>query len=73
MAVPVKPEATFTRGAPQALFETGLRPTYPPYPTSYDVTADGQRFLIDTVRPDTGPNLSIVVNWAAASGVMTRD
>jgi hypothetical protein len=61
MAVPVTPGATFARGMPSALFETRMRPTYPPYPVTYDVTPDGQRFLLDSVRPGTGPNISIVV------------
>jgi Tol biopolymer transport system component len=55
----------FVKGPPQALFETRMRPTYAPYPVNYDVTADGQRFLIGSVRPDTGPTISILVNWPA--------
>ena len=56
---------TFVKSPPQALFETRMRPTYAPYPVNYDVTADGQRFLIGSVRPDTGPTISILVNWPA--------
>ena len=62
MAVPVTTGATFTRGIPRSLFETRMRPTYAPYPVNYDATPDGQRFLMDSVRPGTGPNISIVVN-----------
>ena len=68
MAVSVTPGATFTRDIPRALFETRLRPTYAPYPVNYDVTADGQQFLIDAVRPNTGPNISLVLNWTALLG-----
>ena len=72
MAVPVTSGATFIRGSPHALFETRMRPTYAPYPVNYDVTSDGQRFLIDSVRPDTGPTISIVVNWTAALEASSR-
>jgi hypothetical protein len=41
-----------------------MRPTYPPYPVDYDVTSDGQRFLINSARPGTGPVISIVANWS---------
>jgi len=66
MVVPVTPGATFVYGMPRALFETEMRPTYPPYPVNYDVSKDGQRFLMDAVLPGTGPNISIVVNGIAA-------
>jgi eukaryotic-like serine/threonine-protein kinase len=66
MAVSVAAGETFVRGTPRALFETRMRPTYAPYPVNYDVTADGQRFLIDAVVPNTGPTISIVTNWTAA-------
>lgn len=66
MSVNIRPGQTFTAGPPQVLFQTGMRPTYAPYPTSYDVSADGQRFLIDAVRPETAPTISIVTNWTAA-------
>jgi hypothetical protein len=52
---------------PHGLFETRMRATYAPYWFSYDVTSDGQRFLIDAVRPETGPSISLVVNWSPAA------
>ena len=66
-SVTVGPGEAFAAGRPQLLFQTGMRPTYAPYPTTYDVSPDGQRFLIDTVRPETAPTISIVTNWLAAS------
>ena len=65
MAVSVTPGATdpFAGEAPKALFQARMRPTYAPWPVNYDVTPDGQRFLMNAVRPDTGPTISIVVNW----------
>jgi hypothetical protein len=47
----------------RALFQSRMRPTYPPFPLDYDVTSDGQRFLINSARPDTGPTISLVTNW----------
>ena len=68
MVASVSPGAAFVHGTPQALFQAGMRPTYAPYPVTYDVTPDGQRFLVDRVRPGTGPTISIVLNWTAALG-----
>ncbi len=64
MSAAVRTGATFSHDTPRPLFQTRMRPTYPPYPTDYDVTPDGQRFLINAVRPGTGPVLSIVSNWS---------
>ena len=66
--MPVTRGIIFVRGMPHALFETQMLPTYPPYPVNYDVTTDGQRFLMDVVLPGTGPNISIVVNGIPAGG-----
>ena len=54
---------TFTAGAPEKLFQT-TAVTAPG--SSYDVTADGKRFLINTTIP-TGapPSLVVVTNWPA--------
>jgi WD40-like Beta Propeller Repeat len=60
---PGAPGAKFVQGTPQPLFQTRMRPTYAPWPVNYDATRDGQRFLMNAVRPDTGPTISIVVNW----------
>jgi serine/threonine protein kinase/WD40 repeat protein len=71
MAVAVKAQAgakpTFDARTPQPLFETHLvQPIVNPL-FEYDVTADGKRFLLDTVA-DAGsgtPLLNVVVNWDA--------
>jgi len=50
-------------GTPQELFSTAMSSgiTYP-----YDVTADGQRFLVQELVPQTEPpSLTVVVNWQA--------
>ena len=67
-AVPVvADEATFTAGAPRALFDVEVPEATAPYPTHYAVTADGQRFLVNTVIDQpTRPALTVILNWPAA-------
>jgi serine/threonine protein kinase len=65
MAVDVTTTPTFKAGVPKLLFETRLRNgNSGPYP--YDVTADGKRFLIETVpiEAEEAP-ITIVTNWQA--------
>ena len=43
-----------------------LEPTAP-YPTDYAVSADGQRFLVNTVVDQPArPALTVILNWTAA-------
>ena len=60
-------ESNFEPGAPASLFQTRLRqPISAMDNISYDVTADGQRFLINTKTEDTNPApVSIILNWTA--------
>jgi serine/threonine-protein kinase len=61
MAVAVAPGAAFSAGRPQALFE-GPFPNVPGY--SYDVTADGQRFLMAREAiAGRSREIRIVLNW----------
>ncbi len=63
MAVPVESGENFFRpGTPKPLFQTQLPQTST---RDYDVTADGQRFLIDQpLASDQGEvPISVVVNW----------
>jgi hypothetical protein len=66
-AVPVTTDgATFSAGAPHALFDVEVAEANPPYPTDYAVTADGQRFLVNTVVDQpTRPALTLILNWTA--------
>ncbi len=66
-AVPVKVGNSFEAGPPDTLFQTHPRqPVSAMDFFSYDVTADGQRFLINTkVDEPSAPPLSIVLNWAS--------
>lgn len=56
-------------GTPVALFDTTI-----PFPRNegvqvqryYDVTADGQRFLINAPRPQANPSpITVVLNWTS--------
>jgi serine/threonine protein kinase/Tol biopolymer transport system component len=69
MAVPVTTSgATF--GTPTALFEVETPEATAPYPGHYAVTADGQRFLVNTVIDQpTRPALTVVLNW---TGLLKR-
>jgi Tol biopolymer transport system component len=67
MAVPVKLSTSFEAGSPVALFQTHRRqPISSQDVFSYDVSADGQKFLIITKMDEanTAP-LSIILNWAS--------
>ena len=67
MAVAVTTDASFRAGSPIALFQTHRRlPVSSLDDFSYDVSGDGQRFLIATKvdEANTAP-LSILLNWAS--------
>lgn len=72
MAVAVKGAAPFGSGAqpvfeaqePQPLFDMRLFQSYNASLPEYDVTADGQRFLLTTVNGAAAASqLNVVVNW----------
>jgi eukaryotic-like serine/threonine-protein kinase len=68
MAVPVKMmDNNFESGAPVALFQAHLRqPISAMDVVSYDVSADGQKFLVNTKMVDPNPApMSIILNWRA--------
>jgi Tol biopolymer transport system component len=65
MAVPVQTSGTtFEAGAPVALFKTHLMPLLFSNPSEYDVTPDGQRFLVGTLVGKPAP-VSVILNWTA--------
>ena len=71
MAVPVKTGTAFNAGRPVALFRTRLLPqgsqsTW--FDTAYDVTPDGQRFLMTGPPEDRGPQMTVVLDWLGALG-----
>lgn len=62
MAVKVKTGPTFEVGAVEALFQT--RPSR--IGVFYDVSTDGQRFVIATLQSEeVSPPLTLVLNWTA--------
>jgi Tol biopolymer transport system component len=68
MSVAVKTVAgtkpSFEAGTPQPLFEPHMAPTSPMF--GYDVTANGERFLVVTAGGiSASAPLNVVVNWAA--------
>jgi len=67
MAVPViSDQSAFTAGAPAALFDVEVPEPTAPYSTDYAVTADGRRFLVNTVVDQpTRPALTVILNWTA--------
>ncbi len=67
MAVSVRTGDNFEAGSPMTLFQAHLRqPISVLDRVSYDVTADGQKFLINTkVDEPNGAPLSIILNWAS--------
>jgi hypothetical protein len=66
MAVDIKEDSsTFEVGTPKALFQTRL-PGYPAPRNYYDVSADGQRFLINNLPEEaTSTPISVVINWTS--------
>jgi len=67
MAVPVKAGATFEFGAPAVLFQARARaPVSAEEIFAYDVSPDGQRFLINVNLEQPSPlPLNIVLNWTS--------
>jgi serine/threonine protein kinase len=63
MAVEVQAGSAFETGAPKPLFRTQIRST--DAGSQYDVSADGQRFLINTIVPEEQSAITVVQNWMA--------
>lgn len=64
MAVSVKATVTFGAAGPVPLFDTGMRPHWGEGRNHYDVSRDGQRFLLMTpVADDRLSPFTIVLNW----------
>ena len=71
MAVSIKADKTVEAGQPVPLFQTTLNMPVNPLLKRYDVTADGQRFLIispvASAPAQANPNpITAVINWTAA-------
>jgi serine/threonine protein kinase/Tol biopolymer transport system component len=65
MAVEIKLGAAFAAGTPVALFEARLMSEVP-FASSYAVSGDGQRFLVNSSGDESDKTpISMVVNWTA--------
>ena len=65
MVVPVETEPTFRAGRAQPLFDAERFPSGSGFISNYDVSPDGQRFLMVEGEADSGPaRLNLVLNWA---------
>jgi Tol biopolymer transport system component/tRNA A-37 threonylcarbamoyl transferase component Bud32 len=63
MAVPVRTGDVFEPGTPVALFDARLKDDPDRH---FDVSADGQRFLLTTpIGDETAPPITLVQNWTA--------
>ena len=72
MAVAVQTAPKFEAGAPKALFDPriarGVTASFAAF--GYDVTADGKRFLVNSIsttpESSASPPITVVVNWQSA-------
>jgi eukaryotic-like serine/threonine-protein kinase len=66
MSVPVKTGSNFDPGTPTVLFQANPREMFATSELfSYDVSSDGQKFLVNTqLKTETTP-MSVVLNWSA--------
>jgi hypothetical protein len=65
-AVPVAGETALDVGTGVSLFRASLLPAGPGIRQQYDVTRDGQRFLLNLVTDDTPTaTITVVLNWTA--------
>jgi eukaryotic-like serine/threonine-protein kinase len=69
MAAPVTTGANFDAGTPVALFQANPRELVATSEQfSYDVSKDGQKFLINTQLKTAMTPMSVVMNWGAKLG-----
>jgi len=66
MAVDVSPGNTWQAGRPNALFGTHLHGDLTLHRNHYVVSADGQRFLIDSIDTASPDRITVLANWTAA-------
>jgi hypothetical protein len=64
MAVEIKPGSGFESGEPVALFQTQVSGFTAP--NRYDVSADGQRFLVNGAVEETSKTpINVILNWTS--------
>lgn len=66
MAVPTSTGPAFDSGLPKVLFEMRVPEITLPFPRTYVVAKNGQRFLVNTIVKDaTSSPITVVLNWTA--------
>jgi len=66
MAVPVNVDKAFHAGSPAPLFTVHPNPNSNQFSNAFDVTSDGQRFLVNSQPADlSSPPLTLIANWPA--------
>jgi Tol biopolymer transport system component len=66
VSVEIRPGPTLDAGVPRPLFQTRIRPQIESR-NHYDVTSDGQRFIVNSYRPeDAALPITVVMPWAPA-------
>lgn len=66
MAVPISTSTRLQPGTPQPLFALTASVNNASYASQYDVTADGQKFLIKVpMEASTAAPITVVLNWVA--------
>jgi serine/threonine protein kinase len=69
MAVPIRTAGGFQAGPPRMLFQSSADPLYPNLGVPYDVSADGQKFLVSAALDETRSSpITVITNWAAGLG-----
>jgi eukaryotic-like serine/threonine-protein kinase len=64
MSVNLSASSRIQADAPKELFEVSVPDLVPAFPNNYAVTADGRRFLVNTVLRDAVSSpISVVLNW----------
>ncbi len=65
MVVPIQMVPTFKAGTPQLLFEGTYAVAYYGSTSNYDITDDGQRFVMvkSSAQTINGSTLRVVLNW----------
>jgi hypothetical protein len=66
MVVPTTIGPAFEAGKPTPLFEMNVRDLVFPFLKRYELTSDGQRFVVQELTRRGGPPpLTVVMNWPA--------
>ena len=65
MAVEVTAQGSFSAGTPKMLFEGQYLPSAPGFGFTYDVSPDGERFLMmkESEEATSPTQINVVLNW----------